>query len=147
MSQFALFKETTAQGTFEGEALRGGFAENPLSDIFLSQQNIDALQEGIRYRVYVKSGNKHVIGRQSDVDLKIVMRSVYIQHSKNKSFDILGQVRDLNAIVLDYCVNQIMGEINMYVRFRADQQSIPEPFARSENVSSAGTRQLIMKEF
>ena len=33
------------------EALKGQFATNPLSDLYFSQTNLDALQHGIRYKI------------------------------------------------------------------------------------------------
>jgi hypothetical protein len=148
MSGFALFKEYhNDNSSFENEALKSNISSNQLTDVYFSHINIEALQEGIRYKVYVKSGGKHIIDRQSDIDLKIVMRSIYYEYSKNLPYDILGQVKDLNAKVIDYCVNNILSEINMYLRYRQDISSNPEPLARSLNVSSAGSKTLFMKDF
>jgi hypothetical protein len=148
---FPLFKNTqeTNNGydSFEQEALRGNTTSTALSDLYFSQKNVDALQEGIRYMVYVKSGEKHIIDKQSDTDLKIVMRSVFLEYGRNLPFDIVGQVRDLNAKVLDFCVNRILEEINMYIHYRVDISTNYVPLPRSENTSSAGTKTLIMKEF
>jgi hypothetical protein len=148
MSGFALFKEYhNDNSSFENEALKSNISSNQLTDVYFSHKNIEALHEGIRYQVYVRSENKHIIDRQSDIDLKIVMRSIYYEYSKNLPYDILGQVRDLNAKVIDYCVNNILSEINMYLRYRQDISSNPEPLPRSVNVSSAGSKTLFMKDF
>lgn len=145
---FSMFKEYAQEkDSFEEEALKGNTASNTLSDVYFSPQNIKALQEGIRYQIFLKSNKQHVIDNQSETDLKIVMRSVYIEYAKNLPYDILGQVRELNAHVLDFCVNRILEEINMYLHYRTDISQNYVPLARSENTSSAGSKTLFMKEF
>lgn len=146
---FPLFRsqENDNHESFEQEALKGNTQSNPLSDLYFSAKNVDALQQGIRYSVYVKSGNQHVIDKQSDTDLKIVMRSVWLEYSKNLPYDIVGQVKDMNAKVLEYCVERILQEINMYMHYRVDISQNYQPLPRSVNTSSAGTKQLILREF
>jgi hypothetical protein len=143
-----MFKEYNSEkDSFEEEALKGNTGSNALSDVYFSPQNIKAVQEAIRYQVYIKSDKKHVIDNQSETDLKIVMRSIYIEYAKNLSYDILGQVRELNSHVLEFCVNRILEEINMYLHYRTDISRNYVPLARSENTSSAGSKTLFMKEF
>lgn len=143
-----LFKEyNNKSATFQDEALKGNISGNQLTDIYFSQQNLDALQEGIRYQVYIRSGNRHVIDKQSETDLKIVMRSTYYEHGKNMPYDILNQVKELNYKVIEYCVDKILSEIGMYLRYRADIENNPEPLARSLNTSSAGSKTLQLRDF
>lgn len=133
--------------TFGREATRGIVARNPVSDLFFSDLNIDALQQGIRSGVYYKSCQKYNIGRQSDEELKVIMRSIYLQYAKNRPFDIVEQVRELNAYVLTYAVERVLNEVSMYNRYRQDLASLPEPMERSANTSSKGSRTLEIKEF
>jgi hypothetical protein len=142
-----LFREFENHDSFEDEALKSNISPNQLTDVYFSQQNVNALHEAIRYQVYVRSQNKHIIDRQSDIDLKIVMRSIYYEHSKNLPFDILGQVKELNARVIEYCVSNILSEIDMYLYYREDIQKNPRPLPRSINTSSAGSKTLFMKDF
>lgn len=145
---YPLFKEyNTSQASFQDEALKGNTTGNHLSDVYFSKENVEALQDGIRFQVYAKSGNRHVIDRQSDTDLKIIMRSVYTEYSRNLDFDILGQIRELNSKVLDYCVNRILEEIKMYLYYRSDISQSYKPMPRSENTSSAGSKTLYLKDF
>lgn len=124
------------------DTLKTGVDSTPVGDIFFSQKNVDLLHEAIRYQVYKFSQCRHVIQRQSDKELQIIMRYCYMEFCKNMPFNVLSQVRDLNAIVLDMCVTQILREINMYVKYRSELMKNPAPFARPEFVSSAGTRSL-----
>ena len=36
------------------------------------------------------------------------MRSMYLQHSKNLEINIAQQIEELNAHVLQYCINNIL---------------------------------------
>jgi hypothetical protein len=119
--------------------------QSPVSELFFSQRNIDTLQEGIRYRVYTDSGNSMVIGRQSDVELGLVMRSVFLQEAMNGEHDIVPQVRALNTTVLAYCVPRVLQEAKMYEQYRRDVSSLPVPLARGELATTKGDRSLVMK--
>lgn len=110
------------------------------AEIFTSPKNVAALQEGIRYRVYVQSGRKHIIGRQSDRELAIVMRSVLLQYgTNNDGMDSLQQVRALNEAVLEYCVGRVLTEVESYVRYRVDAGTNRVPMANAVPASIKGT--------
>lgn len=129
------------------EALKGTISSNPLSKLFFSAQNIEALQQGIRYLVYTKSCNKHVIDRQSEEDLRIVMRSVYLQNAKHQPDNIQEQVKELNTIVLRWCVPKILNEIDAYMQYRSEISKNPIPIERSKNDNVYGTKTLELKQF
>lgn len=114
-----------------------------VSDLFFSPRNVDAVQEGIRYRVFVDTGGRDVIGRQSDVELGLVMRSVFLQEADNDSSrEEISQVRQLNASVLSFCVPRIVQEINQYKHYRKDVAALPVPLPRGEIATSKGSRSL-----
>lgn len=126
-----------------GESLRVSQRETtPVSDLFFSQVNVDALHEGIRYLVYKYSSCRHVISRQSDDELQTVMRGIYMSHCKNLPYNVKDQVRDLNALVLDFCVPRILREIGMFLKHRQELLRNPLPIMRPEYMSSAGTKSL-----
>ena len=125
----------------------GNREKSPVGDLFFSRKNLDALHEAIRYQVFLKSNKRHVIDRQSDTDLVIVMRSMYFEHAKDLSYDIVGQVRQLNVLVLNEVVPKIMREIDMYMTYIDDISRNPVPMPRSVLTSSAGTKSLPMREF
>lgn len=133
--------------TFTDEAIMGTHKSNPISRVFFSTTNIDALQQAIRYQVYVKSCKKHVIDRQSDTDLKVIMRAVYLEHAAHDTPDAMQEIKRLNAIVVSFCVPRILQEINMYMRYKQDISQLPVPLERGEFSSSKGTKSLVTKEF
>jgi hypothetical protein len=133
--------------TFKEEATRGIHASNKLNTLFFSAQNIAAIQHGIRYNVYTRSNKKHIIGNQSEQELKIVMRSVYLQNSKNLDYNILEQTRELNAMVLAFCVDQVLSELGMYSKYISDIETLPMTMSMPTNMSNKGTKSLELKKF
>lgn len=157
---FSLYAGEDGNGDRSVDALLHAQA-NEVSALFFSQRNVDALQEGIRYRVYAESGGRFVIGRQSDVELGIVMRSYYLQHGRdrpgagagaggggrNNNRGPLEEVRRLNAMVLDFCVPRVLQEADSYIQYRKDAATLPMPMPRGEIATSKGTKTLEMKRF
>lgn len=145
---YALFQNGNGKLTdFSTEAIQGIHTKTPLNDLFFSQRNIDALQLGIRNMVANKTNNEFVIGNQSEVELQVVMRAIYLSDAKHLPHDIVGQVRELNAKVLDYCVPRILEEIRMFNHYKNDVSKLPMPLERGQFSSAKGTRFLERKEF
>ena len=148
---FHLFAGDVGIREAAGETVSRSLDLNPTGALFMSGRNIDALQEGIRYGVYVRSGGKHVIGRQSDMELATVMRALFLQHGRNTTLRDGGcdvaEVRRLNGLVIDYCVDRILSEISLYVRYRADISELPVPLARGRFESNKGSRSLHQPTF
>lgn len=145
---YALFQNGNGRLTeFSNEAIQGIHTKTPLNDLFFSQRNIDALQLGIRNMVANKTNNEFMIGNQSEVELQVVMRAIYLSDAKHLPYDIVGQVRDLNAKVLDYCVPRILEEIRMFNHYKNDVSKLPMPLDRGQFSSAKGTRFLERKEF
>jgi len=128
------------------EATPGQKTRNSVSDLFFSGKNIDAIQEGIRYRVYVESNGQFTIGRQSDKELKTVMRSIYIQHGIG-NLDCIGQVRVLNSRVLEWVVPEVLNNLLQYARYKQDISTLPMPLDRAPIASMKGSRSLEFKSF
>lgn len=135
-------KQPCDNKTFHAEAVQGHFTRNQVSDLFFSCKNIDILHEGIRYKIYQLTNGKHTICRQSDEDLKIVMRSIYLQYSKNLPNNIVGQVKELNTLVLDWCVKEILSNITQYDQYVIDASTLPMPLERSPIMTSKGSKTL-----
>jgi hypothetical protein len=127
------------------EAIKNIHSKNPLSDIFFSPQNMNYLHDAIRYMVYEKSCKKHIIDKQSETDLFIIMRSIYLQYGEHKPYGIKDQVKELNTLVLNYCVPKILEEIKIYLHYRKDIASLPVPMDRGEFISAKGTKILEQK--
>ncbi len=120
---------------------------NRLNQTFFSPQNVSTLQNSIRKAVYDRSNGTHVIGKQSEIELKIIMRSVYLQYSKNLDTEIPRQIAILNKLVVNICVPKIITNIEQYIGYKRDISGLPKPLPRPQNLSSAGTKSTRMKPF
>jgi hypothetical protein len=110
-------------------ATEGLWLETPLSLAFFSQQNIQILQNGIRAGVYNRSNGQYVIGTQDCDSLKIIMRSVFLQHCANQPNNFSEQIKTLNQIVLDYCIQQVYSEAQGYMKYINDVSTLVVPIA------------------
>jgi hypothetical protein len=110
-------------------ATEGIWTENALSETFFSHQNIQIIQNGIRAGVYRRSNGQYVIGHQDCDPLKIIMRSVYLQHASNLPDNISKQVAELNKIVLDYTIQQVYSEAQGYLKYLDDASTLVVPLA------------------
>jgi len=132
---------------FAREAGAGMVSSTPVSHLYYSEKNINALHDAIRYSVYNQTNGKYTIGRQSDIELKIVMRSIYLQHSRDTNTDIVGQVRELNAKVLEWVVPEILSNLLQYTTYRRDVSTLPMPLDHAPNMSQKGLNSMELKSF
>jgi hypothetical protein len=107
----------------------GLWDQTDLSRSFFSIQNIQILQNGIRAGVYNRSNGQYTIGSQDCDALKIVMRSVFLQHAANQPNNISQQIFELNQIVLNYCIQQVYGEAQGYMKYIDDVSTLVVPIA------------------
>lgn len=118
-----------------------------VSAIFFSDNNVNLLQTGIYNKILNISAGKYNIGRQSDTDLKIIMRSIYFQYGKNTPNNIKEQVLDLNTRVIDWCVPEILSNIKQSDKYIMDISTMPIPLDRSILPTQKGLRTLEMMKF
>jgi hypothetical protein len=112
-------------------ALAGNdWEDNMLARVFFSAENIQILQNGLRAGVYKMSKNKIVIPPQNIDQLKIIMRSTYLQYAEHLPTNITQQVERLNKIVWDYVVPTVYNEAVGYVKYMQDQSSLVMPIDR-----------------
>lgn len=129
--------------SFAGDMLRGNWDHTPLGDAFFTRKNVEILQNAIIREVYNRSGpKKYVIDKQDVDELKMIMRGIYLQYAKNNPFDIEGQIRELNDLIIQWCAPRILSEIDHYNYYLKDISHMPIPLAQPMNMSSAGTRSL-----
>ena len=126
-------------------ALTGNLECNKLSKTFFSAGNILIIQHALMAGVYKSSGGRFQIGYQDEDTLKIIMRSIFLQHSSNLSTNITRQVEELNNLVLDYAIPQICSEAQGYIKFKNDVSTLPVPLQRG--VSTYSSNSLELKKF
>ena len=128
------------------DAMTGNWYDTALSTAFFSSANMKIVQNGIRAGVYKKSNSQYVIGEQNGDELKIVMRSIFLQYAKNLPTNIADQIRDLNNIVFDYSVNQVYGEAQGYMTYKKDVSTLVVPIAHPI-LSYTNDKQLELKRW
>jgi hypothetical protein len=117
-------------------ATEGLWNETPLSRAYFSQENIQILQNGIRAGVYEQSNGQYLIGPQDCDSLKIIMRSVFLQHAANQPNNISQQIAELNKIVLNYCIQQVYSEAQGYMKYVDDVSTLVIPIAHPVQASN-----------
>ena len=121
-------------------SLKGSLQNTDLSSLFFSNQNIDYIQQQIINEVYNRSNRQHKIGRQNDLQLQIIMRSVYLSESKNMLCNVQEQIAKLNNSVIAEAVRIIIPQIQQYLGYR---QEISRPrciMSHPVNVSNKGNK-------
>ena len=121
------------KSTSYSEALSGNYEYNVLGQVYFSDKNIQIIQNGLRAGVYKKSNNMFVIPPQNIDNLKIIMRSIYLQYAQHLESNITKQVERLNGLVLDYCIPAVYKEAIGYMKYTQDQSSLIVPMERPLN--------------
>jgi hypothetical protein len=120
---------------------------NIINELYFSTKNIQQVQNMIRYVV-----NKHanyIIGNQSEAELIIVMRAMYLQYASNPIITdtkrqkrvIQQEIERLNNIVVNDIVPSIVSNTQQYLSYLEDISKIATPIDRSKNESVTGTKQ------
>jgi hypothetical protein len=137
----ALYDErNTGNAIYYREALNNIAHINPLQEAFFSETNIEVLQTLLSYHINLQSEGKYQISRQDDNQLKIIMKSIYLQFGKNLKTDITEQVKVLNSYVLDYSIPNIIANIEQYIGYKKHVSTMPTPLEHPVYTSKAGTR-------
>ena len=134
--QFSLYDKISHDSKITNyrDPLKGNWKDSSLSLAFFSAPNIQALQNGIRAGVHKLSKGQFTISPQCTDTLKIIMRSVFLSYSANKPDDIALQIQALNKIVLDYCIPQVHGEAQGYMKYLEDASTLVVPIDRPVQV-------------
>jgi hypothetical protein len=127
------------------EPTLGLWNETDLSKVFFSAKNIEIIQNGIRAGVYRKSNSQYTIGNQDCDSLKIIMRSVFLQHAANQFTNISKQIDELNKIVLDYCIGQVYSEAQGYIKYLHDVSTLAVPLAHPVQASQFDRKDFKLK--
>lgn len=116
--------------------------ESKLSKRYFSKENIDIIQNTIKKRVSEKVNNKYIIKDQNLDQLKMVMKSIFLQYSLNNDYDIPKQINVLNELVIRYCVPNVYSELMSYVQYLKDISTLPVPINFPQNVCNDKTLEL-----
>ena len=110
-------------------SLTGNFERSKLSNLFFSKQNIQNIQSLLIKGVYEKSNSQIIIDKQPEDNIVIVMRSMYLQYSKNLDTNLNIQVNELNNYVLDFCIPKVYSEAVAYLKYKQDASTMHMPMS------------------
>ena len=79
-------------------AATGIHEKNTLNQLFFSPKNFKSVQNMIRYKIYQLSDKKYIIGEQDPIELQVIMRSIFLQYSRNNFTKIKEQIQRLNEM-------------------------------------------------
>lgn len=130
------------------------YSDSLLTDLFFSQQNIQNVQNVIRYLVY--QNTDEIIDKQSTNELLIVMRATYLEYSSHPAIikaemssqekqkillEYKKEVDRLNQIVFNHIVPKLVSQLQQYLDYLRDVSQQPKQMERSKNESIKGQKQ------
>lgn len=137
--QYDLFEKNNDKSNF-GDSMKSIQDDTELSNLFFSRRNINFLHEQIIKQVYNNSNGKHLIGKQDETQLQIIMRSIFLQNAKHLNCRLKEQISELNKSVILYCAENIIVEINQYLGYKEDVSRNPIPLEQPKNLSNKGNK-------
>lgn len=110
---------------------------------YFNRRNVDALQSTIAGIVQKRVGMR--IDRQSDDELLILMRAVYLENNAvNDPSDIEGVISRLNDEVVAKAVPIVASNVLQYVTYLRDASTMPYMMNSPQSTSIKGSKTLDM---
>ena len=94
-----------------------------------------------------KLSNGTKISKQSQDELLIVMRSIFLQYSKNLDYNLQKQINELNKHVLKYCINNVYTNLQQYNHYINDITKEQQILDKPEFVDIKGEKTLMPNHF
>lgn len=127
---------------FKNVAIKGIHDKTLLNQLFFSPKNVQNIQNKLRFVIWKMSRKQFVIPEQNVVELQIIMRSIYLQYSRNLNEHVKEQINVLNNNVIDTLVPDLLSNVKQYMRYLEDTNEPYKIMARGQATSSAGTKTL-----
>ena len=133
---------------FNKTAIEGITEKNIISDLFLSNKNIDLIH--LKIINTVKTKFNYNISKQSRNELLIIMRSIYLNNSTNNysnKNEIKKELAKLNELVINYSVNNIIKNIKSHELYLEKINNDLNPIELPKPTSIKGDKTLELKSF
>ena len=121
-------QEPSMFGDHGKNSVKDIFEDSPMSEIFFSEGNVENIQKLIRFRVNKETGK--TIDRQSNNNVVIIMRSIFLQYGDASITTVEAlkkEIRTLNDRVANYSVNNIVNQLGQHETYLSDISSMPRP--------------------
>ena len=129
-------------------AIEGISESTIMSQIFLSQKNINLLQ--IKIINIIKNEYKYKISKQSKNELIIIMRSIYLNNATNNysnKTEVKQELEKLNNLVINYCIKTIINNIKSHELYLKKINNDLNPIDLPSSTNIKGDKQLELKSF
>ena len=127
--------------------LEGIQEKSLLSTVFFSKDNVILLKKLLKYNVWLKSNKQYNICNQSNIELIVIMRAIYLQNSKNIQCKIKEQILELNNKVLDYSINIIINNIKQQQEYIKTMNNPRYILDRGVAITNRGDKLAEVKKF
>lgn len=119
--------------------------KNNVNQLFFSTENIQNIDNRLRYTVYIMSNNQYHLGPQNKQELVIIMRAIYVNYSQNVEEHVVEQVENLNKIIISRIAPELYSKATQYLKYLEDaNESHKILLARPTNVNNTGLKVLPM---
>lgn len=133
---------------------RNLYGDTLLTSMFFSDKNIKSIQNMVRFLVHKETN--YIIDEQSNNELLIIMRSIFLEYSAHPALldpsmtndektkllkKYTDEVTRLNEIVIQHIVPRVLTQLQQYLDYLRDASQPPSNLQRPESVSVSGTRQ------
>ena len=124
-------------------ATEGGWYNTPLSIAFFSEENVQAMQDRLRYDVHKATGS--VIGIQDYDSLKAIMRAVFLRTSRNLPTEIKDQIRCMNDQSIAIATKSVLSGLASHQAYVRDVSTLAVPLQMPVLSSTKGENTLEFK--
>lgn len=128
------------QSNFSNQMLKSQLCTNKLSEHYFSKCNLDHVQQLLILNVANITNSQYKIGRQSDRELLLVMRHIYLHEASNKNDNIVSEVNRLNNIVINKIMPKLLSNIEQHVTYINDINTPLRIMDAPVNVNSSNSR-------
>jgi hypothetical protein len=127
------------ENSIQKSMLKSIYTPTPLGELFFSQENINRIQQKIKYEVFKRTNGKYKIEvDQNESDLLIVMRDVYISDALNNPYKLVHQVKLLNHKTIEKILPDMISMIKQDDEYINQLDKPIDPIPLPVNVSKAG---------
>ena len=129
-------------------AIEGISESTIISQIFLSEKNINLIQ--IKIINIINNQYKYKISKQSNKELIIIMRSIYLNNATNNysnKNELKNEMERLNKLVINYCIKNIINNIKSHELYLKKINNDLTPINLPSSTNIKGDKQLELKSF
>ena len=94
---------------------------NLLENLFYSDKNIHIIQQSLRFSIY--NLTDIAISKQSEPELRIIMKHIFNHHAKHLSHNITEQIAELNDLVVRKAVKSIIPNIKQFIGYLGEKNN------------------------